>query len=234
MNVFARFETLSAEKRTTRHLGWFAVALIGGLGLGAGTGMAEGRSSGSSGGLSLNLGGLASVSIGSGSLAGVDANVGGIGASASVLGNDSVAGACVGSCGSTTSGTGGIGVTVGGTTGSGTTGTGTGGTGTPVPGVGDPTGPTSVALNSGAKPFVPVGKMRCAGDGNTAVYNGYTVVDRSGVFVGWVNDTQLDPNLKITKMRLETPNHSCVGLTGGSYKVFGRQVSVNIDATSLN
>jgi hypothetical protein len=133
------------------------------------------------------------------------------------------------SVGGTGAGGGGIGVVIGGGTGTGGgTGGGGGGGGTTPPVV-----PVPVALDSRPAAVPPTGRMRCAGDGNTVVYNGYSVVDRNGVFVGWVNDTRLDANLKIMRIRLETLDKRCVGLSGGSFRVTGSQMAVNVDAAAL-
>jgi hypothetical protein len=222
-------------------------ALVAALvaGLGGGAAMAEG--------LKLNLG-VASVKVGGNSVAAVKADVAGVGVRAGVLSGNSVAHACVGACGGsgtggggllgggllgggvnvsvggTGAGGGGIGVVIGGGTGTGGGGTGGGGGGG---GTTQPVVPVPVALDSRPAAVPTTGRMRCAGDGNTVVYNGYSVVDRNGVFVGWVNDTRLDANLKIMRIRLETLDKRCVGLSGGSFRVTGSQMAVNVDAAAL-
>lgn len=202
-----------------------AMALVAGLGLGAGAASAEGLLGGGS------LAGV-SVSVGGGSLAQVGANVGGLKAGASVLDGTSVARGCVGACGTATSPTPGTGVTVGVTVG----GTTTPGTTTPNP----TTTPTPVTPVSGtgtpippAPKVIPAAALHCAGAGNSAVYNGYPVVDRNGVLAGWVHDTKLSPDLKIVQVQFETLSKSCVSLKGGGIKAAGYQMRVNIDKTAL-
>lgn len=221
-----------------------AMALMAGLGLGASAASANGIL----GGGLLGGGSVAGVSasVGGGSLASVGANVGGLQVGASVLDGTSVARGCVGTCGTTASTTpsGGIGVTVGGTTpttGGVTVGVTVGGTTTPgtttTPPTSPPTTPTTVSStgtpNPIARKVIPASALHCAGAGNSAVYNGYPVVDRNGVLAGWVHDTRLSPDLKIVQVQFEALDKRCVNLSGGGIKAAGYQMRVNIDKTAM-
>lgn len=193
-------------------------------------------------GLSIGLGGLGGVSVGRGSLADVDVDVGGLDVEASVADRDSLARGCVGSCdGPGTSvglsvGSGGVSASVGTGSGTGTPGTGTPGTGTP--GTGTPGTGTLQAANEPAMTpgDLPAGlrPLTCAGRGNASVYDGMALVDRSGVQIGEVRDTQLSTELKILGVAVRTTGRGCVAFLGGSYKVSGDgRMWVNMDAAAL-
>lgn len=128
--------------------------------------------------------------------------------------------------GTATSGLG-IGVTIG--TGKSAAGGGTGGG---KPGQ-DTVDPVSVTGNpeAAAKARRMFGSLTCARGGNTQVFNGFSVVDRSGQMVGWVHDAQITPDQKITQLQVQTVRNVCVGLSGGSYSVSGSEVSVNMDGS---
>lgn len=163
---------------------------------------------GFAGGLNVDLGGLGGVTVGGGGgLVDADLDVAGIDVEADVLSGDTVAGVCVGSCGGAGSGP---------------------GTGVPKPGV-----PGVVAENGTRKPLAPGAAMRCAKAGNTDVYNGFTLVDRDGDFLGWVHATSLDTNFRIAEIRVQLEDSSCIGLKGGSYRVSGTQMTVNMDGSTL-
>lgn len=179
-----------------------------------------GAASASANGLTVGLGGLGAVTVGGSSVANVNTNVAGVGVKADMLGNDHVATGCVGSCASGTSGNVGPGGGIGGN-----------GGGIGVNGV---QGVVPVNLNTRSKALVTHNAMLCKANGNTAVYNGFTVMDRHGVFVGWVNDTKLDTGLKITEVRMQTADNHCVAMVGGNFKISGSQMIVtNIDAAQL-
>jgi hypothetical protein len=168
-------------------------------------------------GLSVSLGGLGNVSVGgSGGLVDADLDVAGTDVEATVGHGSTVADVCVGGCGGGTGG--GVTVVVGGP---GTV----PGTGVPVPG--------TVPVKAYRKPLRSGGAMRCAKAGNTNVYDGFTLVDRDGDFLGWVAATKLDTNLKIAEVRVQTEDSGCFGLKGGSYQVSGTQMSVNLDGSTL-
>ncbi len=205
-----------------------ALAVILTLGFGAAVARAE---------ISVGLGGLGGVSIGheSGVRAGV--GVGGVRAGASV-GGGSVAGVGV-----SVGGASGIaaGVSVGGGTVAGV-GVSVGGAapGTPTtPGVTPPVviAPevTPVSVTRPATKIVPppAAKMRCAKGGNSQVYNGLPVSDRNGTVMGWVHDTSLDQSLKIAGVSFQSVDNRCLSLSGGSYKLAGGTVQVNMDASRL-
>jgi len=189
----------------------------------------------------LDLGGLGSVTLGGNSVANADLHVGDTAVKADVLNhsNGTVASACIGGCTATN---GGVNVNVGTSGGGLQVGVGVDPDlpGRPVipgdPGVpGDPQNPivpVSQPGNPGRLP--PTARMPCAGDGNTVVYNGYTVLDKHGVFIGWVNDTKLDPTLKIQTIRIQTAEKRCVGLAGAGFVVTGKAVRANIDSTAIN
>lgn len=178
--------------------------------------------------------------------------------------NGNAANACVGSCGGTGTGVGvtvgasngGVGVNLGTPAGGVGVNLGTSGGGIEVgigvdptlpglPGVpvvpggpGGPGNPQNPIVPASAvrepAPLPPNGRMPCAADGNTAVYNGYTVFDKNGIFIGWVNDTTLDPTLKIQNIRVQTAGKRCLGLSGAGFAVNGQAVKANIDATTIN
>lgn len=208
-------------------------------------------------GLSIGLGRLGEVSVGRGSLADVDVDVGGLDVEATVADRDSLARGCVGSCdGPGTSvgvsvGSGGVSASVGtgsgaGTPGSGAPGTGSPGTGTPgtgtpgagTPGTGTPgTGTVRTANELAMTPNDLPSTLRpltCAGRGNSSVFDGMALVDRTGVQIGEVRDTQLSSELKIMGVAVRMTGRGCVAFSGGSYKVSedGR-MWVNMDAAAL-
>lgn len=190
-----------------------------------------------------------SVGVGIGGSSGIGASVGiGLGGSTGT-GGTSMSGVSAGvGVGTGTAGTGGVsanvGVGIGGADvdvdvslgGAGATGTGgTPGTGTP--GTGGPaTGPVDPAMvNSDpsalAKARRMLAGMTCAKGGNSQVYNGFSVLDRSGRMVGWVHDANLTSKLKITGVQMQTIKNTCVSLNGGSYAVNGASVVVNMDGS---
>lgn len=65
----------------------------------------------------------------------------------------------------------------------------------------------------------PSDQLRCTGDGNSQVFNGFPVIDRNGVQVGVVHDAQVNASLQIEALRFETTpnvlggNSRCVYLT---------------------
>lgn len=171
----------------------------------------------------------AEVSVGHGSLASVDANVGSLDADAEVLGSsNSVADACVGACGGST--TPGGGTTPGNTPGTpGSPGTpGTPGTpgnpgGTPVAGLpGTVPGAGSMAL------AVVPGPYGCAKGGNTTAFNGYPIVDRSGMVIGHVHSAELS-GTTIASVRMRTASNSCATVANGGFSVTGQAVHASFD-----
>lgn len=169
------------------------------------------------GGLSLGLGGLGEVSIGRDGLADVDVDVGGLDVEAGVFERDTVAHGCVGNC----DGAGGsLSLSVGGSS-VGSTGADTGGgtTGTPAtPRLGT-AGLAEALPTSQSVPNPRRRAMACGGSGNSAVYNGYPVVDRSGAQIGVVHDTRLSQDLRISGLEMRSMRNRCVGLNGGTYRV---------------
>ena len=199
-----------------------AIALV--VGFGAGSALTDG----------LGLGSLGGVALGGSSGANVITDVAGVDVKADVPGNHHVATACVGSFASRISGNvssgGGICVTVGGvgtleaggggSTGTGGTGTGGIGKGGLVIGTGGVIVPTPTQLNTSPKVARCIA-LRCKPDGSTVVYVGFSVVDRHGVFVGWMYYDGIDIGLKLTEVRRLTANNHCVFVAGGSCKING-------------
>ncbi|MES2967602.1 MAG: hypothetical protein V4804_02560 [Pseudomonadota bacterium] len=159
---------------------------------------------------------LATDLLGGGSLLDVGVGIGGIDVEASV-GGGSLASACVGHCGAGGTGTGG----------------GTGGNPDGTPGGGAVTDSGNDAATAERIILAGGGAARCGSGGNSAVYNGFVVQDRNGTQIGWVKNTTLDADLRIVGMDIFDGGSRCTGLRGGSYRIEGQAVRVNIDASRL-
>jgi hypothetical protein len=48
-----------------------------------------------------------------------------------------------------------------------------------------------------------------------------------------VHDTGLDSSLRISQIQVELDDRRCIGLKGGSYRVEGTQIRVNVDRATL-
>ncbi len=198
----ARISFLSALA-VAAPLGAAHAELLGGGGLG----LSVGVSVGGSGGVNAGVG----VSAGGGS--GVNADVGlGLGGTGAAVGVDVSLGDSGGSPG--------------------TGGPGAGGPGTGGPGIG-PVDPSTVNSDPGAaaKGRRMLAGMTCARGGNSQVYNGFSVFDRTGQMVGWVHDASLTSDLKIATVHMQTVKNACVSLNGGSYAVNDGSVTVNMDGS---
>lgn len=188
-------------------------------------------------GLSLggSIGGIGgSLSLGGGSVASVGGSIGSIGGSATVGGSTAAATANVG-----------VGTVAGATAsvlapgqlatvcvqangGNGCAATRPA-TGTPVPG--QP--PVSrVSLTDQQIPPMPR-SLFCAKTGGITSFNGFTVLDRSGTFVGWVKGAKVTQSGKIAGLTILSSSSKCLSVSGGSFVANGTQVTSNMDASLL-
>lgn len=105
------------------------------------------------------------------------------------------------------------------------------------PGTGQGAAPGAVGSLAVSSPtetgVMPKRRMRCANGGNAQLYNGFALVDRQGTQIGIVHDTWLTPGLDIAALRVRTADNRCLGLQGGSYRVLGNRIRVNMDGARL-
>ena len=160
----------------------------------------------------------------------LDVSVGGISAGASASTGGVSAGASVGGGGGINAGVGiggggvSAGVSIGGRTPPGTTPANPPGTG--VAGV-DPNEPSSRQLRRANKSLI------CAKGGNTSAFNGFALIDTDGSTVGWVHGAEIGTDQRIKSVRLMSASGACYALNGGSFKVKGEEVWVNVDASKF-
>ena len=183
--------------------------------------------------LEVSVGGIsAGASVGGGGVS-AGASVGGSGgvnAGASVGGGGVSAGASVGGGGGINAGVGiggggvSAGVSIGGRTPPGTTPANPPGTG--VAGV-DQNEPSSRQLRRANKSLI------CAKGGNTSAFNGFALIDTDGSTVGWVHGAEIGTDQRIKSVRLMSASGTCYALNGGSFKVKGEEVWVNVDASKF-
>lgn len=184
------------------------------------------------GDLSVSLGGI-SASVGGGSVASAGASFGGVSAGATI-GGGSVASASA-NVGSVAGG-----AKVGGADGLAAADTSVKGVGKlranllsaratrppvvdPVPG----TQPgTPAAFDDDNVPAMPVGQI-CNAIGGKSM-NGFVVADRNGGMVGWVQGAEISKDGQIAGLTVLSTSNTCLGISGGSITVSGKQVITNM------
>jgi hypothetical protein len=77
------------------------------------------------------------------------------------------------------------------------------------------------------------GRMPCAGGGNATAFNGFVVRDREGAAIGWVNDAKIGPDQKILSVKMQSNGKACYSLTGGTFRLTGEEVWVNVDGAKF-